>query len=216
MENSLAIQLLDALKQNPLVPLFYENQLDVCKNIINACYKGGVRVVEFTNRGENALEVFKDLLTWSRVQCPDLILGIGTIKTKQDAEKFIEAGTKFVVAPVLDLKVGAYCVEQNIPWIPGCGTLSEMYQAYENKATIVKLFPVVGFGGAAYVKSVLAPCPELKIMPSGGVKATKKDFDEYLNAGAFCVGVGSSLFHKNMHGSYDFEAITQTCKTLLS
>src|SRR5690606_4632888 len=98
MENSLAIQLLDTLKQNPLVPLFYDNQLDVCKNIINACYKGGVRVVEFTNRGENALEVFKDLLTWSRVQCPDLILGIGTIKAKQDAEKFIEAGTKFVVA----------------------------------------------------------------------------------------------------------------------
>lgn len=208
-------ELLNKLKETSLVPLFYHNNLEVCKQLIDACYKGGVGVIEFTNRGDMALPIYKELLTWIQNDYPDLILGIGTIKTQEQALQFLEAGAQFIVAPVIDMQVGKLCHQCQIPWIPGCGTLTEMYQATILGATLVKAFPIHVLGGASFVKSVLAPCPELNIMASGGIDSSKLAYDTYKNAGAFCVGVGSSLFIKKPNGNFDLQAITQTCKTIL-
>lgn len=210
-----SIETLQVLKEKPLVPLFYNEDLDVCKSLITACYKGGVRVIEFTNRGEKAIDVFRELLEWSQTHFPKLILGIGTIKSVEMAEKFIAIGANFIVTPVLDIEVGDSCKKNNVPWIPGCGTLTEMFTAHKNGAALVKAFPINALGGATYIKSVLAPCPELKIMPSGGIKATQQDVKQYLDAGVYCVGVGSSLFVKEGN-EYDYNKISENCRNLLN
>ncbi|MDD7887517.1 bifunctional 4-hydroxy-2-oxoglutarate aldolase/2-dehydro-3-deoxy-phosphogluconate aldolase [Flavivirga sp. 57AJ16] len=199
-----------------VIPLFYHDDLEVCKRLIRACYEGGIKEIEFTNRGSNAHEVFKELLSWSATAYPDLVLGIGTIKTVEDAQRFIAIGARFIVTPILDTNVGQVCKEHNIPWIPGCFTLSEMYTAYQNGATLVKVFPVDSLGGSKFIKSVLSPCPELKLMPSGGIKADKEDVKAYLNAGVHCVGIGSSLFKRNKAGEFNYQAISETCKEILN
>ncbi|MGS2762846.1 bifunctional 4-hydroxy-2-oxoglutarate aldolase/2-dehydro-3-deoxy-phosphogluconate aldolase [Sinomicrobium sp. M5D2P9] len=199
----------------PLIPLFYEEDIRICKQWIKACYDGGVRAVEFTNRGERALAVFTELVAWTGEECPGLVLGIGTIKDRETAEKFIAAGAGFVVAPVLDTEVGEYCIQKEIAWIPGCGTLTEMYNAHKYGADIVKAFPARALGGAGYIKAVLAPCPELKIMPSGGIDADPGTYQKYRTAGAFCVGVGSSLFSGDGTVVLKPEVIRKRCQEIL-
>ncbi|SFW51715.1 2-dehydro-3-deoxyphosphogluconate aldolase / (4S)-4-hydroxy-2-oxoglutarate aldolase [Sinomicrobium oceani] len=204
------------LKKHPLVPLFYNDDRECCKLWIKSCYDGGVRVVEFTNRGEDALDIFAELHQWSRETCPGLVLGIGTVKDLDTAAAFKAAGAGFIVAPVLDIEVGVYCNAENLLWIPGCATLTEMYHGYRHGAGVVKAFPVHTLGGPDFIKSVLAPCPELRIMVSGGVEATRESYDDYIKAGAFCVGTGSSLFSVTGNKSASPEQIRKRCETILS
>lgn len=204
-----------AIAQTGMVPLFYHPDTDVCQKLITACYEGGIKEIEFTNRGENAFTTFKGLLGWAADAYPDLVLGIGTIKTVAQAQKFIDVGAQFIVTPILDLQVGQLCKDTGTPWIPGCYTLTEMYTAYQHGASLVKVFPVDSLGGPKFIKSVLSPCPELKLMPSGGIKANIDEVKAYINAGVQCVGVGSDLFKKDESGAFDYQAITQTCKAIL-
>jgi 2-dehydro-3-deoxyphosphogluconate aldolase/(4S)-4-hydroxy-2-oxoglutarate aldolase len=177
----------------PVIPVFYHADVAYARQIIGACYAGGIRVFEFTNRGSNAFEVFTKLRAFVRDHCPDMLLGIGTIFNAQDAEAFIQAGADFVVQPVTTADVAATCRHHDVAWVPGVMTLNEIFHATRLGAPMVKIFPgnVVG---PDYVKAVHGPMPNVKIMVTGGVEPTIESLGAWFGAGVSCVGMGSQLF----------------------
>lgn len=195
----------------PLVPVFYHPDIATCKTVLQAAYDGGVRVFEFTNRGENALEVFSGLVKYAAEHCPDLVLGIGTIATGESAQQFIDAGAAFVVQPFTTPEVGEVCRKNGIPWIPGTMTVTEIQQATTLGAEMVKIFPG-NILGSAYIKALRGPLPKVKIMVTGGVEPTEASLEEWFSAGVNAVGLGSQLF-KNTDQP---EMITQTLAGLFA
>jgi 2-dehydro-3-deoxyphosphogluconate aldolase/(4S)-4-hydroxy-2-oxoglutarate aldolase len=201
----------DIVLRYPIVPVFYHADVAYAKRIVQACYDGGLRVFEFTNRGEKAFDVFSELVTFVHDTCPDMLLGIGTIYVAEDAERFIAAGADFVVQPCLTTEVAAVCRAHDVPWLPGTMTISEIYQATQLGAAIVKIFPgnVVGPG---FIKSLRGPMPTVPIMVTGGVEPTQESLKEWFQAGVNAVGMGSQLF-KNAD---DTAALSQQIADLLA
>lgn len=200
---------LEILLESPLVPVFFHPDIETCKIVLKATYDGGVRVFEFTNRGENALAVFTDLVKYARKNCPDLIIGIGTIFNAESAQQFIDAGADFVVQPFTTPEVGEVCRKNNISWIPGTMTVTEIQNATVLGAEIVKIFPG-NVLGSAYIKSLRGPLPKTKIMVTGGVEPTEASIKEWFGAGVNAVGLGSQLF-KNLDNPQE---ITQTLREI--
>ncbi len=190
---------LNKLKKKPLLPLFFNEDLVVCHNIVDACLANGLEVVEFVDRGASSKKNFsiikKSLKTDGSIQ-----FGVGSIKTVEDAIEFIDLGADFIVSPFMDKKVGKVCKKNQVPWVPGCGTLSEMIKAVKYGAELVKLFPGSVYG-PNFISSVLAPCPSLRIMPTGGVTTEIGNIKRWMNAGAYCLGMGSKLFPKELVSS---------------
>lgn len=186
-------KILDLVINHPIVPVFYHPDVDHAQAIVQACYDGGLRVFEFTNRGDKALAVFTQLISYVRENCPDMAMGIGTILTADDAKKFIAAGADFVVQPVTTPTVGDVCRNYGIPWMPAGSTLNEIYQATLLGANLVKVFPgnVVGPG---FIKAIKGPMPSLKLMVTGGVEPTNESLNAWFKAGVTAVGIGSQLF----------------------
>jgi 2-dehydro-3-deoxyphosphogluconate aldolase / (4S)-4-hydroxy-2-oxoglutarate aldolase len=199
------------LEKYPIIPVFYHADITTAQNIVKACYDGGMRAFEFTNRGENALEVFTALRAFTKAHCPDMVLGIGTIFTKKEAKRFAKAGADFIVQPVTTEEVGKYCQKKGIVWIPAAMTLTEIYHATQLGASVVKVFPgnVVGSG---FIKSLKGPMPHAKLMVTGGVEPTIVSLDEWFGAGVHCVGIGSQLF-KNLS---DMATLQQNISKLMS
>lgn len=185
--------ILDLVITHPIVPVFYHPDVDHAKSILQACYDGGLRVFEFTNRGDKALAVFTQLASYVKEHCPEMALGIGTILTPEDATRFIDAGAAFVVQPVITASVGDVCRERGVPWMPAGSTLNEIYQATLLGAELVKVFPgnVVGPG---FIKAIKGPMPSLKLMVTGGVEPTSESLNAWFKAGVTAVGIGSQLF----------------------
>lgn len=179
---------------NGMVPLFYHAQIEVCKNVLKATYDAGIRVFEFTNRGDFAHEVFAELNHYALQQLPGMMLGVGSVVDVPTAALYMQLGANFIVSPLLNEEMARVCNRRKVLWIPGCGTVSEISKAEELGAEIVKIFPAKQLGGAAFIKSVLAPCPWSQIMPSGGVEAEEENLRQWFSAGAACVGMGSNLF----------------------
>jgi len=189
-------EILAAINRTGIIPVFYHADLEIAKGVVEACYNGGIRVFEFTNRGENAFSVFVKLVDYAK-KFKGLILGIGTVMDVSTTEKFIKAGAKFIVSPILKKEMGATCKAHDKLWIPGCGTLTEIVSAKEAGAQLIKIFPgsVLGPG---FVSAVLPVVPDLKLMPTGGVEPTKENLKAWFDAGVFCVGIGSGLISKEI------------------
>jgi 2-dehydro-3-deoxyphosphogluconate aldolase/(4S)-4-hydroxy-2-oxoglutarate aldolase len=187
----------------PLVPVFFHADAAYAQEIVRACYAGGIRVFEFTNRGANAFEVFQELAKLTASDCPDLVLGIGTIYNAADAERFIAAGAAFVVQPVTTADVAEACQRHDVAWVPGAMTLNEIYNATQLGAQLVKVFPGNAVG-PDYIKALRGPMPGVKLMVTGGVEATTENLGEWFGAGINAVGIGSQLFK----GASDPAAIT--------
>ncbi|OJV21312.1 MAG: bifunctional 4-hydroxy-2-oxoglutarate aldolase/2-dehydro-3-deoxy-phosphogluconate aldolase [Dyadobacter sp. 50-39] len=196
------------LNEVGVLPLFYHADIEIAKEVINAAYRGGARAFEFTNRGDNAYNVFTELLAYVKESLPGLSMGIGTIYDAETAQKFIDAGTDFIVTPCLNPAVGAVCVKAGIPWIPGVSTLTEIYNAQQAGAEVVKLFPgeVVG---SKFVRAIRGPMPNVKIMVTGGVQPTRESINEWFSAGAYAVGLGSNLFPKEAIAEGNYPWIEQ-------
>jgi 2-dehydro-3-deoxyphosphogluconate aldolase/(4S)-4-hydroxy-2-oxoglutarate aldolase len=186
-------QLLALLREHPIVPVYYNADSQQAKTIVQACYDGGLRLFEFTNRGDKAFDVFSELIEYVRTNCPGMALGIGTILTPEDAERFMDAGADFVVQPVTTELIGKLCRTRGVPWIPAGSTLNEIYQATQLGADVVKVFPgnVVGPG---FIKAILGPMPHLKLMVTGGVEPNTESLTTWFKAGVTAVGIGSQLF----------------------
>lgn len=203
------------MKATGLVVVFYHKEIEVCKAVVKACYDGGVRVFEFTNRGDFAIQVFTELNKWTIQEYPEMILGVGSIIDEGTAALYIANGANFIVSPLIDEATAKVCNKQKIAWSPGCGSVTEIGRAHELGAEIVKIFPGQQVGGAKFVKAVKGPMPWASIMPTGGVTPEKNNLEEWFAAGVICVGIGSQLLSKESLANEDYAAITAKCKDIL-
>ena len=209
------IEVILKMKETGMIPVFYHSQADTARQVLKACYDGGVRVFEFTNRGDFAHEVFAELNKWAAVECPELILGVGSVVDAGTASLYIQLGANFVVSPVLKEEMAIVCNRRKIAWSPGCGSLNDISRAEELGAEIVKIFPGSSVGGPKFVAAVKGPCPWTSIMPTGGVEPTEENLKAWFEAGVACVGMGSNLFPKGAIASKDWGKITELCRNAL-
>ena len=201
------ISVLLAMMDQGVIPVIYHPDVEVCKNVIQACANGGAKCVEFTNRGEFAPQVFLEVTQHFAKADKSVIMGVGSVVDAPTAGVYICNGAKFVVGPLLNADIAKICNRRKIPYSPGCGTMSEINYAEELGCEIVKIFPGNSVGGPDFVKSVLAPCPWTRIMPTGGVDATEKSLREWFQAGVACVGIGSKLITKELLDTKDYAGI---------
>lgn len=201
---------IEILLAKPIVPVFYHSDLEVCKSVIHASHRAGVRLFKFTNRGENAAALFEELVKYVKVECPELLLGMGTVKNATSAQQFIDMGADFIVQPFTTPEVGEVCAKNNIPWIPGAMTVTEIQNAVNLGAEIVKIFPA-NILTPAFVKAVRGPLPEVKLMASGGIDVNEYTVNQWFAAGVNIVALGSQLF-KNLDNPRE---ITQSLRILL-
>lgn len=204
------------MAETGMVPVFYHADLEVAKQVVKACYLGGVRAFEFTNRGDFAHEIFGELNKWAAKECPEMILGIGSIVDAGTASLFLQLGASFVVGPLLNPDIFKVCNRRQVAYIPGCGSVSEIGYAQELGAEVVKVFPAGNVGGPSFVKNVKAPMPWTSIMVTGGVEPTEENLTKWFDAGVTCVGMGSNLFPKDVLAAKDWDKITQMCKDALA
>ena len=209
------LEVLNTIVDAGLVPVFYDADLEVAKNVVKACAAGGARIVEFTNRGDFAPEVFKQLSQYVTKEAPEIILGVGSVIDEPTAAMYIAYGANFVVGPVLNEAVARLCNRRKVAYIPGCGSASEISCAEELGVEIVKIFPGSSVGGPAFVKAILGPCPWRRLMPTGGVETTEESLRVWFEAGVSCVGIGSSLIRKDWVAAGDWTAISQQAYQVL-
>lgn len=210
------IEACQAMAQTGMVPVFYNQDLETSKQVVKACYDGGVRAFEFTNRGDFAHEIFAELVKWSAKECPDMILGIGSIVDAGTASLYLQLGANFVVGPLLNPDIFKVCNRRQVAYIPGCGSVSEIGYAQELGAEVVKVFPAGNVGGPTFVKNVKAPMPWSSIMVTGGVEPTQDNLTKWIEAGVTCVGMGSNLFPKEVIAAGNWAEITRMSKEALA
>ncbi|MBP5381528.1 MAG: bifunctional 4-hydroxy-2-oxoglutarate aldolase/2-dehydro-3-deoxy-phosphogluconate aldolase [Bacteroidaceae bacterium] len=209
------ISVLQKIASAPMVPVFYHKDAEVAKKVIKACYDGGVRAFEFTNRGDFAQEVFAECVKFAAKECPELAMGVGSVVDAPTAAMYIQLGACFVVGPLFSPEIAPVCNRRLIPYCPGCMTVSEIGKAQELGCDLTKVFPgdVVG---PNLVKGMLAPMPWSKIMVTGGVSPDAENLTKWFKAGVFCVGMGSKLFPKDRIEAQDWQYITDKCKECFS
>ncbi len=207
-------QLIQHIEQYPVIPVFYHDDLAICKQILKSVYEGGIRVFEFVHRGPAAENNFKELLAYKNESFKDMKLGIGTIMNADLASRYIGLGAEFLVSPIFAEDIANIANEHRILWIPGCMTPSEIAQAQRADCSFLKLFPGDSLG-PNFLKSIKPVFPGLKFMPTGGVEVSENNIKEWFNAGVSSVGLGSKLFVKS-NLDYDYAAIKENCATLLN
>jgi len=199
-----------------LVPLFYNGDVEAAKKIAEALSAGGAKVIEFTNRGDRAFEVFRELIVYFEERDPDLILGVGSVLDVATAGLYINLGANFIVGSVTHDDVAKLCNRRKVVYCPGCGTASEVSHAEELGVEICKVFPGSQLGGPGFVKAIKAPCPWAKIMPTGGVDATWENLKGWFDAGVTCVGMGSKVVRKDLVAAEDWAGITAIARQSLA
>ncbi|MDX9828904.1 MAG: bifunctional 4-hydroxy-2-oxoglutarate aldolase/2-dehydro-3-deoxy-phosphogluconate aldolase [Anaerolineae bacterium] len=209
------MQVLNSILEDGLVPVFYHADAAVAVKVAEACAAGGAQVLEFTNRGDMAPEVFKELSRYLAREHREIILGVGSVVDAPTAALYIAYGANFVVGPLLNPEVARLCNRHKIAYSPGCGSVTEISQAEELGVEIVKVFPGRSVGGPEFVKSVLGPCPWTSIMPTGGVDASEESIRAWFSAGVACVGLGSNLVRKEWVAAGDWAAISNQVRQVL-
>ena len=197
-----------------MVPVFYHSDLEVARQVVKACYAGGVRAFEFTNRGDFAHEIFGELVKFAATECPELALGVGSVVDPATAALYIQLGACFVVGPLFNAEVSRVCNRRLVPYTPGCGTVSEIGAAQETGCDLCKVFPGDVLG-PKFVKGLMAPMPWSKLMVTGGVEPTEENIKAWFGAGVYCVGMGSKLFPKDKIAAADWDYISDKCREAL-
>jgi 2-dehydro-3-deoxyphosphogluconate aldolase/(4S)-4-hydroxy-2-oxoglutarate aldolase len=210
------LEVLQTFTQAGIVPVFYNADVEVAKQVVKACYEGGVRAFEFTNRGDFAHEVFGELSRWVAQECPEMVLGVGSVVDPATAALYIQLGANFVVGPLFNAEVARLCNRRCIPYTPGCGSVTEIGAAQEAGCDLVKIFPAGNVGGPSFVKNVLAPMPWSMIMATGAVEPEADNLSAWFKAGVTVVGMGSKLFPKEVIASKQWGAIADKCREALA
>ena len=203
---------LSAIMEQGVIPVFYHPEVEVCVEVIQACANGGAKCVEFTNRGEFAAQVFLETARHFAKADASVILGAGSIVDAPTAGIFIANGAKFVVGPTLSAEVARLCNRRGIPYSPGCGSATEIGDAQELGCEIVKVFPGAAVGGPDFVRSVMAPMPWTRIMPTGGVEPNEASLREWFGAGIVACGIGSKLITRQMLDTRDYKGIQENVR----
>lgn len=209
------IQVINAMASTGMVPVFYHKDAEVAKSVVKACYEGGVRAFEFTNRGDFAHEVFAEVNKWAAKECPDMIMGIGSIVDPGTASLYIQLGANFIVGPLFNPEIAKIANRRLVPYTPGCGSVSEVGFAQEMGCDICKVFPGDVLG-PNFVKGLKAPMPWSGLMVTGGVKPEEANLKGWFDAGVTCVGMGSNLFPSDVLAAKDWGKITEMCKNALA
>ena len=210
------MQVLDAIVSTGMVPVYYNKDVEIAKQVVKACYEGGVRAFEFTNRGDFAHEVFAELIKFATKECPELVLGVGSIVDAGTASLYLQLGANFVVGPLFNPEIAKVCNRRLVPYKPGCGSVSEIGFAQEVGCDLCKIFPAGNVGGPSFVKNIKAPMPWSMIMATGAVEPTEENLSAWFKAGVTCVGMGSKLFPKEMIAAGNWEAISTLCRDALA
>ena len=197
------IEVVQQMKESGMLPLFYHPDIEVAKAVLKACYDGGARLMEFTNRGDFAIEIFIDLIKYAIDELPGMILGVGSVTDAAAASQYMLAGANFVVTPVFREDIAVVCNRRKVLWSPGCGSLTEIATAEEMGCELVKLFPGSTYG-PGFVKAIKGPQPWTSIMPTGGVSTEESNLRGWFDAGVTCVGMGSKLISKEILESKDY------------
>ncbi|MCD0467094.1 bifunctional 4-hydroxy-2-oxoglutarate aldolase/2-dehydro-3-deoxy-phosphogluconate aldolase [Flavobacterium sp. ENC] len=208
------IEVASQMKENGMVPLFFHSDIEVSKKVLKACYDGGSRLMEFTSRGDFAFEVFGALNKYALAELPGMMLGVGSVTDAAAASLYMQLGANFIVTPVFREDIAIACNRRKVLWSPGCGTLTEIARAEELGCEIVKLFPGDIYG-PEFIKALKGPCPWTSIMPTGGVLSTVESLTSWIDAGAFCVGLGSQLISKDILDTNDFDGLKMRVSQVL-
>lgn len=215
MKTFTRIEVAKTMEETGLVPLFYHQDKTTVCNVVQACYDGGARLFEFTSRGALAHEVFTELAKYCQKNCPEMILGVGSVTDAASASLYMQLGAQFIVTPVLREDIAIVCNRRKILWSPGCGTLTEIAKAEELGCEIVKLFPGATYG-PSFVKAIKGPCPWTSIMPTGGVSPDEKNINDWFASGVTCVGMGSKLISKEIIEKGDYKKLKKSVEEILN
>ena len=209
------IEVATTMKEVGMIPLFFNNDIELNKKVLKACYDGGAKLLEFTARGDFAHEVFGDLIKYTVKELPGMIMGVGSVSDAAQASLFMSLGANFVVTPLLREDIATVCNRRKVLWSAGCGSLTEIARAEELGCEIVKLFPGDIYG-PQFVKSVKGPQPWTSIMPTGGVSPTEENLKGWFDAGVTCVGMGSKLISKDILANEDFAELEMNVRKVLA
>jgi len=207
-------QVMEKIAEAPMVPVFYHKDAEVAKAVVKACYDGGVRAFEFTNRGDYAHEIFEEVVKFAAKECPDMAVGVGSVVEPGTASLYMQLGACFVVGPLFNPEIAKVCNRRQVPYTPGCGSISEVGYAQEVGCELCKVFPGDVLG-PKFVKGLLAPMPWSKLMVTGGVEPTEENLKGWFAAGVYCVGMGSKLFPKDKVAAKDWKYVTDKCREAL-
>jgi 2-dehydro-3-deoxyphosphogluconate aldolase/(4S)-4-hydroxy-2-oxoglutarate aldolase len=207
---------LAAMMDQAVIPVFYNPDVEVCKNVIQACANGGAKCIEFTNRGDFASHVFLEVTQYFTKADPSVIMGVGSIVDAPTAGIYIANGAKFIVGPLLNADVAKVCNRRAVPYSPGCGSATEIGDAQELGCELVKVFPGSCVGGPEFVKSVMGPMPWTRIMPTGGVETDEASLRKWFGAGIVACGAGTNLITKEMLAAKDYKGIEENVRKTVS
>lgn len=208
------VQVISAAVSTGLVPVFYNSDLETSRAVLKSCHEGGIRVFEFTNRGDFAHEIFAGLVKYAAAELPGMILGAGSVVDAPTAALYLQEGANFIVGPLFNPEVASLCNRRCVPYIPGCGSVTEVGNAQAAGCDVCKVFPGDVLG-PSFVKGIKAPMPWTQILVTGGVKPEAENLGGWFKAGASCVGMGSNLFPKDVVAAGDWEAVTALCAAAL-
>ncbi|NJB84920.1 2-dehydro-3-deoxyphosphogluconate aldolase/(4S)-4-hydroxy-2-oxoglutarate aldolase [Lewinella marina] len=209
------LQTLSVIHDQGIMPLFYHPDAALGKEVLRACYDAGGRLLEFTNRGDFAHEVFRELNVYARKELPEMVIGVGSVNDAATAALFLQLGASFIVSASLREDIALVCNRRKVAYLPGCATLTEIGRAEELGCEIVKLFPGSVYG-PEFIKSVRGPQPWTSIMPTGGVTTEVDNLRGWYSAGAVCVGLGSQLIGNEVLKERKFDELTAAVRQALS
>jgi len=204
------------MAETGMVPVFFHKDVETCKQVVLACYKAGVKVFEFTNRGDYAHETFTVLNKWVEKECPEMMLGVGSVIDAPTAALYIQLGASFIVSPLINEEIASVVNRRKILWSPGCGSVTEISKAESLGVEIVKIFPGSQVGGPKFVAAVKGPMPWTSIMPTGGVEPTEANLTEWFKAGVTCVGMGSQLISSELIKNKDWAQLESNVRDAMT
>ncbi|QQL50438.1 bifunctional 4-hydroxy-2-oxoglutarate aldolase/2-dehydro-3-deoxy-phosphogluconate aldolase [Mucilaginibacter ginkgonis] len=199
-------QVIDAIIQQGMLPLYYHRSKQVTVEVARTLYSAGIRIIEYTNRGEAALKNFRILKTVQESEMPGMIIGAGTIRSSKQANDFVEAGAEFIVAPIVNPEVAAVAAKNSMVWIPGCMTPTEIHTAQHFGAQLIKIFPanILGPGFVSAVKELFSG---QLFMPTGGVELEQKNITAWFKSGVCAVGLGSKLISAEVMDTANYDKL---------
>jgi 2-dehydro-3-deoxyphosphogluconate aldolase/(4S)-4-hydroxy-2-oxoglutarate aldolase len=201
-------QATDAIVKQGMLPLYFNADASVCVNVLKTLYTNGIRIIEFTNRGAEALANFKILIQERNQSMPDMLLGVGTIKNLADAKDFVEAGADYVISPGFSAEVAAYVHQNKMLYIPGTASATEVMTAENAGCNFVKIFPG-NVLGPAFMSGIKEIFPDLYFMPTGGVDIETENIKSWFHAGVKAVGLGSKLVSKSIMENKDYDVLAK-------
>jgi 2-dehydro-3-deoxyphosphogluconate aldolase/(4S)-4-hydroxy-2-oxoglutarate aldolase len=211
---SKSTQIANAIIAQGMLPLYFNASEEVSLEVLKAIYSAGVKAVEYTNRGEEALANFKKMVALRNAEMPGLLVGVGTVKNLQTANQYMAAGADFLVSPGFVKEVADYAVANDIFYAPGCMTPSEIIAAENTGVKFIKLFPG-NMLGPEFLSGIKDIFPQLLFMPTGGVDTTKENIEGWFKAGVCAVGMGSKLISKKLMEAKDYTTIESETKKVL-